>query len=42
MYITVHITEPCLTPKDDWQSIFSLFNFLLLIFLCLRLLKDDK
>ena len=32
MYIKVHITEPCVTPQDDWQSIFFPFNFLLLIF----------
>ena len=44
MYIRVNITEPCLTPKDDWQPIFSLFSFpLLIFFLCFnRLLKDDK
>ena len=32
MYIKVLIAEPCITPKNDWQSIISLFSFLLLIF----------
>ena len=42
MYIKVRITEPCITPKYDWQSMFSVFNFLL-SFLCLKkLLKNDK
>ena len=31
MYIKVRITEHCITPKYDWQSIFSVFNFVLFI-----------
>ena len=27
----MRITEPCITPNYDWQSIFSVFNFVLFI-----------
>ena len=42
MYIKVCITEPCITPKYDWQSMFSVFNFLLSFLLLKKLLKNDK
>ena len=43
MCMKVRNTEPCITPKYDWQSVFSVFNFVLfLIFVFEKIIENGK